>query len=135
MGEIFVIFVELCMKYTHLSELKGSNSWKTTYNFRFRVLNATFNNISVISWQSVLLVGKPENPEKTTDLSWATDKFLLYHMLYRVHLTWAGFELTTLVVIGTDWISNYKSNYHTIRTMTAPIILESIWKYANGLLK
>jgi len=23
-------------------------------------------------------------------------------MLYRVHLAWAGFELTTLVVIGTD---------------------------------
>jgi hypothetical protein len=25
-------------------------------------------------------------------------------MLYRVHLSWAGFELTTLVVIGTDCI-------------------------------
>jgi len=32
------------------------------------VFNATFNNISVISWQSVLLV------EKTTDLSQVTDK-------------------------------------------------------------
>jgi hypothetical protein len=29
------------------------------------VLNTTFNNISVISWQSVLLM---EEPEKTTDL-------------------------------------------------------------------
>jgi hypothetical protein len=28
------------------------------------VFNATFNNISVISWQSVLLVGKPGYPEK-----------------------------------------------------------------------
>jgi hypothetical protein len=25
-----------------------------------------------------------------------------------------GFELTTLVVIGTDCIGSYKSNYHTI---------------------
>ena len=25
-------------------------------------------------------------------------------MLYRVHLTWVGFELTTLMVIGTDCI-------------------------------
>jgi hypothetical protein len=32
------------------------------------VFNATFNNISAISWLSVLVVGKPECPEKTTEL-------------------------------------------------------------------
>ena len=37
----------------------------------FMVFNTTFNNISVISWWSVLLV---EDPEKTTDLSQVTDK-------------------------------------------------------------
>jgi hypothetical protein len=26
---------------------------------------------------------------------------------------WTGFELTTLVVIGTDWTGSYKSNYDT----------------------
>jgi hypothetical protein len=39
------------------------------------VLNATFNNISVISWwSSVLLVEETEYIEKTTDLPQATDK-------------------------------------------------------------
>jgi hypothetical protein len=45
------------------------------------VFNATFNNILVISWWSVLLV------EKTTDLPQVTDKFF-HIMLYRVGLSW-----------------------------------------------
>ena len=68
------------------------------------VLNATFNNISVISWQSVLLVNENLGTwKKNTNLSQVTDK--IYHvLLYRIHLAWMGFELTTLVVIGTDCI-------------------------------
>jgi hypothetical protein len=31
------------------------------------MFNVTFNNMSVISWRSVLLVEEPEYPEKTTD--------------------------------------------------------------------
>jgi len=45
-----------------------------------------------------------------------------YHiMMYCVHLTQVGFELTMLVVISTDCIGSYKSNFHTITTTTAPL--------------
>ena len=65
---------------------------------------AIFNNSSVISRMSVLLV------EKTTDLPQVIDK--LYHNV--VHLALIEFALTTSVVTGTDCIGSCKSSYHTI---------------------
>jgi hypothetical protein len=47
-------------------------------------------------------------------------------MKYRVHLAWVGFELTMLVVIGTDCIGSYKSNYHTITT-SPPTVVQVIF--------
>ena len=62
------------------------------------VFNATFNNISGISWQSVLLaeeIRKLKEPEKTTDVSQFTDK--IYHILLYTS-PWSRYELTTAVV-------------------------------------
>ena len=68
----------------------------------FMVFNATFNNISVISWWRKL-----EYPQKTTDMPQVTKSCIDYT---------SGFKLTTLVAIGTDCRGSCKSSYHTITT-------------------
>ena len=45
--------------------------------------------------------------------------FLLQTQKYTA-VSCAGFELTTLVVIGTDYIGSCESNYHTIMAKTVP---------------
>ena len=73
----------------------------------FMVFNATFNNISVISWQSFLLVEKTTNCRKSQTLSGA------------------GYELTTSVVIGTDCMNSCKSSYlyHMSMAFCVPLYL------------
>jgi hypothetical protein len=81
------------------------------------VLNATFNNISVISWRSTLLVEETWVPREN-HRSVANHNKLYHIMSCRV---WMAFELTTLVVICTDNITEIllkvalsTSNHNTI---------------------
>jgi hypothetical protein len=81
------------------------------------VLYVTFNNISVISWQSVLLVEETGGPWQNHNLSQVTDK--LYQIMLHTS-PWSRFKLTTSVVIDTDCIGSCKSNYHTITATKTP---------------
>ena len=80
------------------------------------VFNATFNNISVISWRSFFLAeATGASGEKHPP---TCRKF--YHILYRVYLARARFQLTALGAKDTPCIGSNIFNYHTINTATAP---------------
>jgi hypothetical protein len=69
---------------------------------------------------------KLEYPENTTDLSQVTGK-LFDISCTEYTLLWTGFELTTLVVIDTDYTGSCKSNYHTIMITTPPHLLDKCY--------
>ena len=78
------------------------------------VFNATINNISAILWWSVLLVdetGVPGENHRPATSQWRTWS---HNVVFNTHRP-VGFELITLVVIGTDCTGSCKSNYHTIK--------------------
>jgi hypothetical protein len=72
----------------------------------FMVFNANFNNISAMSWRSVLLVeetGDPRRKPLTCHLQ------TLSHNVASSTPRLMGFKLTTSVVIGTDCIGTIPS--------------------------
>ena len=82
------------------------------------VFNPSFNNISVISWWSVLLVeeaGIPGENHRPIGIHWQTLSHTVVSSTPRLK---QGLKIATLVVIGTDCTCSCKSNYHTIMTTT-----------------
>ena len=90
------------------------------------VFNTTFNNISVISCQSVLLVeetGVPQENHWPAASHWQT---LSHNLVSSTPRHERGWNSLLLVVIDTDCTGSCKSNYHTITTMIAPLSLERL---------
>ena len=81
------------------------------------VFNATFNNISVKLWRSVLLVKETRVPGEN---HWPVASHWP-NLLHNVSSTPRLGRIRThnLVAIGTDYIGSYKSNYDMITTTTA----------------
>jgi hypothetical protein len=103
-----------------LSNIDVNNVWIDHYvshenkwiflGVMFMVFYTTFNNISVISWQSVLLVKVPGENHWPVVSHWQT---LSCNVWPRV-----GFKLIAVVVIGSDCIP--VGNYHMITITTVP---------------
>jgi hypothetical protein len=109
----FHFVMNIFMSYYFHGFLRGLESRKNTLRFQANkpllllvkistIFQQYFNNISAISWWSVLLEedinGNFQYQEKVTWLSSATDK--LYHiMLYQVHLSMDRIQLTSLVAM------------------------------------
>jgi hypothetical protein len=102
------------------------------------VCNATFNNISVISWQSVLWV------EKTIDLLQVTDK--LHHiMLYQIHLIISSIQTLSFMMYNNTVISHVqytlfflrKSFHHDTHVYDIPVqeIKKMTYSCQNNFLK
>ena len=85
-----------------------------------------------ISWRSVLLVeetGVPGENRRPVANLWQS----LSHMVYIVHFAWTGFELTTSVVIGTEYTGSCKFNHHTITMTMVPNINRNKWSFKFSL--
>ena len=93
----------------------------------FMVFNATFNNISVVSWLSVLLVEEIGVPAENHRLIENHQQALSYNVVSSTPRQRTGFELTTL--------GNCKASYYTIRCRPGRS-LKVIWqkvKYNNNM--
>ena len=83
----------------------------------------SFNTISVNIMAVSFIGGNPRISQSCRPELVASNWQTLSHIVGCSEYTspWAGFKLTTFMLIGTDYIGYCKSNYHMIRTTSAPV--------------
>ena len=100
------------------------------------VLNATFNNISAISWWSVFLVEETGVPGENYRHAASHRKILSRNVVSSTPRHERGSYSQTLVVGGTDCIGSCKSNYHTNTATTVPVYwLNTIYIFQCSIRK
>ena len=82
-----------------------------TWLIRVMVFNTTFNNISAVSWWTVLLVKETGVPVEN---HWPSTNHKLYHNVV------SSTPRHQQDLIDTDCICSFKSNYHAITTALKP---------------
>ena len=108
--------------YIHLDKFPPNNLEAKTRNIHMHSYGVWHNFQQYFSYLVVLtFIGGGNRSTRRKPPTFRKWLIKPYHiLLYRVHLTLAGFELTTLVVIGTECTDSCKSNYHTITTTMVP---------------
>ena len=93
----------IVMKTTHITCIRLYNFLQLNltriFGFGFMVFNATFNNISVTLWRSVILVGETGLPREIHRPIASHWQILSHKSIIKYISPWAGFELTTLTTI------------------------------------
>ena len=82
-----------------------------------------FNNISAILWRSILLVEVTGGPEENHRLATGHRQALSHNFVSSIEYTLllAGFKLTTIVMIDTDYTGICKSIYDHDHDHDGPI--------------
>ena len=122
------------LSHTHYT---AAHSYHSLYmnqasGVRVMVFNATFNNISVISWQSALLVEETRVPgenHRPVASHWQTWS---HNFASSTPSPWTGFELTTLVVIGADCTCSSKYNTF-IRSWSRRLVSGDYYLYTRWI--
>ena len=95
---------------SHIDPVEERQIWRLGWVWSgTMVFNATFNNILVYCGGQFYSWRKQEYPEKSTELPQVTENCYQI-MLYEYTSPWTGFELTIVLMRGTDCKSNCKSN-------------------------
>ena len=123
---VFTVTVKLIYIYIYIERSRLSDGMGM-------VLNATFNNISIISWRSVLLLEEtwvPRENHRPVTSHWLT-------LSHNVILSTPRLSEIQIHNVSGDCIGSCKSNYHKITTITAPWFANSAkwWTFNSSTEK